>query len=104
MLLKAMELAAVTVTHRWAHRFREIEWPALVALHMLEALGIENGLVDVWPLPADMHINNFHIGLLLWLGWDTDKTDIDLHVVEPSGTEVYYGNRTSSIGGQISRD
>jgi len=41
---------------------------------------------------------------MVWLGWDTDKTDIDLHVVEPSGNEVYYGNRRSSIGGHLSKD
>jgi len=44
------------------------------------------------------------IGLLVWLAWDTDQTDVDLHVKEPCGNEVYYGNRYSSIGGLISKD
>eukprot|EP00466_Bigelowiella_natans_P011836 jgi/Bigna1/141425/aug1.62_g16133 len=31
-------------------------------------------------------------------------TDIDLHVIEPSGEEAYYSNRRTHIGGQVSRD
>jgi uncharacterized protein YfaP (DUF2135 family) len=38
------------------------------------------------------------------MGWDTDKTDIDLHVHEPDKTHVYYGNRISVNGGYLSRD
>jgi len=41
---------------------------------------------------------------VVWLAWDTDKTDIDLHVVEPSGNEVNYSNKRSIIGGHLSRD
>ncbi len=35
--------------------------------------------------------------------WDT-PTDVDLHVIEPSGEEVYYGHTTSSTGGQLDLD
>jgi hypothetical protein len=37
------------------------------------------------------------------VSWDA-PTDVDLHVVEPSGTEIYYGNRTSATGGQLDVD
>ncbi len=36
--------------------------------------------------------------------WNTDKTDIDLHVVEPNGEECYYGHRFTKKGGHITRD
>jgi len=41
----------------------------------------------------------------VWLGWDTDQTDVDLHVREPTGEEVFYGhNRSRSTGSGVSRD
>jgi hypothetical protein len=36
--------------------------------------------------------------------WNTDYTDVDLHVREPTGEESFYGNRTTRIGGQLTRD
>jgi hypothetical protein len=39
------------------------------------------------------------------LAWDTDNTDIDVHVVEPGGFEIYYSDKTSSAtGGHLDRD
>lgn len=35
--------------------------------------------------------------------WNTDS-DIDLHVTDPMGEEVYYGHRASSSGGQLDHD
>lgn len=36
--------------------------------------------------------------------WDTDNTDIDLHVVEPSGEEIYDDHQNSRNIGLISHD
>jgi hypothetical protein len=36
--------------------------------------------------------------------WTNDDADIDLWVIEPNGEKVYYGDKTSSSGGQISND
>jgi hypothetical protein len=60
-------------------------------------------LADAALLSA-VHCENFELGLMIWLGWDTDNTDIDLHVSEPDGTEVFYENRWSNLGGYLSRD
>ena len=35
---------------------------------------------------------------------DTDNTDMDLHVIEPTGEEAYYANNLTRIGGIVSRD
>ena len=37
------------------------------------------------------------------LSWDVDS-DVDLHVVDPSGEELYFGNRESASGGMLDRD
>jgi Ca-activated chloride channel family protein len=36
--------------------------------------------------------------------WDSDDTCIDLWVNEPDGTKCYYGARSTSMGGFLSRD
>ena len=42
--------------------------------------------------------------LLISIEWNTDSTDIDLHVIEPHGEEVYYSNNLSDKGGRLSAD
>lgn len=42
--------------------------------------------------------------LRLYISWDADNTDIDLHVIEPSGEEAYYGHNRTVRGGMVSRD
>ena len=37
------------------------------------------------------------------VSWDT-PVDVDLHVIEPSGEEIYYGHRTSATNGQLDLD
>ena len=37
------------------------------------------------------------------LSWDADS-DVDLHVVDPSGEEIYYGHKRAASGGQLDLD
>ena len=36
--------------------------------------------------------------------WNTDGTDVDLHVIEPGGEECFYQHTQTASGGHISRD
>jgi len=112
-------LTKVVISIEWQSRFREIEWPALILLswavawadHKLAALG-EPATASLWPedkLPA----SRFRLGgtggpqldVFVWLAWDTDHTDVDLHVMEPTGEEVYYSHNASrTTGARVSRD
>jgi len=42
--------------------------------------------------------------LMVAITWNTDNTDIDLHVLEPSGEECFYQNTETKIGGSITSD
>jgi hypothetical protein len=42
--------------------------------------------------------------LVVVLSWNTDRTDVDLHVIEPTGEECYYQHTSTRIGGNITAD
>jgi uncharacterized protein YfaP (DUF2135 family) len=42
--------------------------------------------------------------LVVMITWNTDNTDVDLHVTEPSGEECFYSHRTTRSGGQLTQD
>ena len=41
---------------------------------------------------------------MVTVGWNTDRTDVDLHVTEPDGGKCYYRRRKTPSGGWISHD
>lgn len=42
--------------------------------------------------------------LLVTMMWNTDQSDVDLHVIEPSGEECFYSHPRTRAGGRITRD
>jgi uncharacterized protein YfaP (DUF2135 family) len=44
------------------------------------------------------------VDLRVVLSWDTDETDLDLHVVEPSGEEAWYQHKETASGGSLDVD
>ncbi len=38
------------------------------------------------------------------LNWDTDGTDVDLHVTDPNGEECFFSHRTTKLGGRLDVD
>lgn len=42
--------------------------------------------------------------LVVMITWNTDNTDVDLHVIEPSGEECFYSHPRTRSGGQLSAD
>lgn len=42
--------------------------------------------------------------LRVTLAWETDANDVDLHVVDPSGEECFYGHRVNASGIQLYED
>jgi len=42
--------------------------------------------------------------LVITMMWNTDRTDVDLHVIEPTGEECYYEHPRTKLGGRVTRD
>ncbi len=42
--------------------------------------------------------------VVVMITWNTDATDIDLHVTEPNGEVCYFGNRQTKSGGELTQD
>ena len=103
---RALQLLHKVVMNPW-QRFEEIEVIALTEANRLLAR-IQSAMGD----PQSAIKNPFDARLVklldpelrIVLTWDTDNTDIDLHVIEPSGEECFYSHNRTTIGGTVSRD
>jgi uncharacterized protein YfaP (DUF2135 family) len=52
----------------------------------------------------DAYAARLQARLRVLLSWDSDGTDLDLHVVSPDGVHVFYGNRAGDNGGALDVD
>jgi len=98
---RAIELLYHVVLNKW-DRFEQIELIALMELNAIipkaKAAGVEKINVD----PRLVKLLDVDVRIVLT--WDADSTDMDLHVVEPSGERAFYGHQRTTIGGNVSRD
>lgn len=98
---RALSLLAQVVMQTW-DRFDEIEVIALTELNDILPRARRAGAGEA---PVDKRlIQQLDLDLRIVMSWDADQTDMDLHVVEPSGEEAYYSNNRTQIGGLVSRD
>ena len=89
---------------------RDALWTSLVALEEFNALAAwsaKQSWDDEAPVIPELDVKfrkNLDTDVRIVLMWDADNTDIDLHVLEPSGEEVFYSHKLSQTGGMISFD
>ena len=50
------------------------------------------------------YLNNMPVAIRIILNWNQMDTDIDLHIIEPTNEECYYGHRDTEIGARFSKD
>ena len=50
------------------------------------------------------YLTKMPVDVRIILNWNQMDTDIDLHVVEPTNEECYYGHRDTQIGARFSKD
>ncbi|NDV97329.1 VWA domain-containing protein [Dysgonomonas sp. 521] len=54
---------------------------------------------------SDEGLDDFNeADIVVIVSWNINDTDIDLHIVEPTGEKCYYGNNKTEIGGKLSID
>ena len=106
---EALELFHKTVFTAWKRD--DAIWTALIALEELNELvawtkreNKWNGAAPRIPAIDSKFAKNLDTDLRIMMTWDADETDIDMHVVEPGGEEVYYAHNRSLTGGMISHD
>jgi hypothetical protein len=96
---------------RWDGRFGEFHKIAAVDyVHLLRRID-KGELKTQLPELAKRRLDamNQEVGLngadlVVMITWNTDNSDVDLHVTEPSGEECYYGHRETRTGGQLTQD
>jgi Ca-activated chloride channel homolog len=103
--LQAVELLNDVVLGEWDNRFPNVEVLALLEANRILAV-LERGNA----LPAEGHpvdprlVKLLDTDVRIVLTWDTDQTDMDLWVVEPTGEQCQYSHALTTIGGRLSRD
>ena len=96
---RALDLLWEVAKGRWSPRFPDVNLIALGELNALAATAqVDASAVDarfLAALPVDIRVV---------LNWDTDASDMDLHVVDPRGEECFYGHNRTALGGRLSAD
>ena len=98
---RAIGLLNDVVMKHW-QRFPEIEVIALMELNRLIPAAKAFGVKDI---PVDKRLLKLlACDVRIVMTWDADNTDIDLHIIEPSGERCYYQHNRTTIGGLVTRD
>lgn len=95
---------------KWDNRFRDYE-----TIHKMDYLSfierrLENGKGFLSSDYAQLKLKALKselpdsLDMLIAVSWNTDRTDVDLHVIEPSGEECFYQNKVTRSKGEISGD
>lgn len=63
-----------------------------------------NYLYKMAEIKAGTYANITDADILIIVDWNQNQTDIDLHVMEPTGQTCSYKNVTTTIGGRLTKD
>ncbi len=99
---RAMELLYNVILGEW-NNFPEIELIALMELNRIIHL-VSKADIAIPERIDHRFIQLLDLDIRISLSWDSDMTDVDLHVFEPTGEHAYYGHNQTQMGGLVSRD
>ena len=100
----AVDRLYTVVTGAWDARFADVDLIALTELNAVVDKSRRDGrAVDVGAIDKRL-LRSLPLDVRVVLAWDADNTDVDLHVIDANGEEVFYGRNLSYQGGAITRD
>jgi Ca-activated chloride channel family protein len=103
--LRALDLLNDVVVGAWDGRFPEIEVVALMDANRLLAIMEREHLPGIEQVKLDPRLRKLlDVDMRIVMTWDTDLTDMDLWVTEPTGEKCFYSHALTAIGGMISKD
>ncbi len=104
-LQRAVDLLWQVVSRRWDSRFPDIDMTALAELNAIVAHARATGKAVPDTRAVDARLKrNLPLALRVVLAWDSDNTDIDLHVIDPNGERCSYERPLTYQGGRMSAD
>jgi len=102
---RALDLLNEVVLGDWDGRFDGIEVLALMEANRVLAIVEREHLPLRGRVALDPRLRRaLDVDLRIVLAWDTDMTDMDLWVTEPSGEKCSYQKQLTALGGHLSRD
>ncbi|MES2899287.1 MAG: VIT domain-containing protein [Pseudomonadota bacterium] len=98
---EAIDTMYEVVERTWDQRFPDIETITLAEINAI--VSTSGKKLDVSRIDPRLRAN-LPLDLRVVLSWDSDNSDMDLHVTDPSGEQSFYGNPLTSQGARMSRD
>ncbi|CAF3314541.1 unnamed protein product [Rotaria sp. Silwood2] len=100
-IIEISDLFKKVIFGEWDTRYAEIE---VTTLHEFNCFLFKFHQQQIYNSFDNRLIRHLPVDLRIVMVWDTNDTDVDLHVIEPTGEECYYSHKNTAIGGMISRD
>jgi uncharacterized protein YfaP (DUF2135 family) len=96
-LIKALE---VNYFGEMSGQYEGVEDIILMDLNRMiqEHKGIKTDKLD------KKYLNKMPVAIRIILNWNQMDTDIDLHIIEPTNEECFYGHKDTQIGARFSKD
>jgi len=103
---EAIQLLNDVILGKWDARFAQVEAIALMDLNRLVNYSYFWGVhYHLLPMIDKRLLSSpLDVDLRVCLSWDTDMTNVELHVGEPTGEVCYSFHNKTRIGGMESRD
>jgi len=101
----AVDLLWQVVSRPWDRRFPDIDMTALAELNAIVGRARASGAAAPDTRAFDDRLmRNLPLALRVVLAWDSDNTDIDLHVIDPNGERCSFERPLTFQGGRLSAD